>query len=761
MAARPPRRRIRRMWQALPEGRPLPEDIWRRRHRGMVIVLLAHIAAVFSLALVEGLGPLHAAGVVAPLAVAAGLGGATDVPRRLRTSAVALGLLGTSAALVYVSGGATESHLHFFVMLAVIALYQEWLPLLLAVGFVAVHHAAGVASGRAFVEHGSDPLGWATVHGLYVVAAALAGILAWRLNEQERKRAERILHSTAEGIYGVDRDGVVTFANEAMGRIIGRPIAGLVGQPAHDVCGHPEPAGKTCQICEALAAGDSVPCMGTNFRRADGTTFPVEFTSVGIIERGQPAGAVVSFRDLTEHAELTERALRDGLTGLPNRTLFVDHVKKALAHLERSPHLLAVLFIDLDRFKVVNDSLGHAAGDELLVAASERLMTSVRGHDTVARFGGDEFVVLCEYLADERDVVTVAERIVSAFSRPFTIEGVEVSANASVGVTVTRDAGVAPDTLIRDADAAMYRAKEQGRGRYEMFDSAMRDRAMNRLQVESDLWRAIARDELVVHYQPKICLTDGRVVGVEALVRWAHPEHGLVPPGDFIPVAEETGLIVPIGAWVLEEACRKAQEWRAARPQLEDLMLSVNLSAKQLNQSNLVDTVADILERTATPPHLLCLEITEGVLMNDVHSTTVTLEGLKSLGVAIAVDDFGTGYSSLSYLSRFPVDILKVDRAFVSDIGRGAEAWPIVAAVISLSKALGLSTVAEGVEREDQELALRELGCELAQGFRFARPRAPEILDELVASDRPWVTMGDEPEHAAARRGDATRIVLP
>jgi diguanylate cyclase (GGDEF)-like protein/PAS domain S-box-containing protein len=748
---------LRRVLDALPEGRPLPERIWRRRHRGMVLVLLAHVGAIFALALLEGHSLLQATATVTPLVVAAGLGGAADAPRRLRTAAVALGLLGTSAALVYVSGGSTESHLHFFVMLAVITLYQEWLPLLLAIGFVGVHHTVGVLSARAFVAHEADPVVWAGVHGLYAVATALAGIITWRLNEQERNRSERILHSTAEGIYGVDAAGAVTFANEAMARALGKPVEALVGQSAHDACGHPEPAGATCQICEALAVGDSVPCTGASFRRADGTSFPVEFTSVRIVERGRTTGTVVSFRDLTEHEELTERALRDGLTGLPNRALFMDHLGKAVSRLERNPNMAAVMFIDLDRFKVVNDSMGHAAGDALLVAAAERLVASVRTPDTVARFGGDEFVVLCENLEEERDVVTVAQRVVTAFAEPFTIQGVEVSANASVGVTVTRDSHMDPANLVRDADAAMYRAKEQGRGRYEMFDAGMRTRAVLRLQTESDLWRAIARDELVVHYQPKVDLRDGRVTGVEALVRWNHPEHGLISPADFIPVAEETGLIVPIGAWVLEEACRKAQQWRAARPDFSTLTLSVNLSARQLAQSTLVDTVADIIAKTATPAELLCLEITETVLMNDVQSTIATLRGLKALGVTIAVDDFGTGYSSLSYLSRFPVDVLKVDRAFVNEIDATAETWPIVAAVIGLSKALGLATVAEGVEREDQETALRALGCELAQGFRFARPQAPEALDELLAAGRSWISLVP----AQTKTRPLTEVVLP
>jgi diguanylate cyclase (GGDEF)-like protein len=709
----------------------------------MVGVLLVHAVALSGLGLLLGHGAGTSLAVVVPLLLAAAIGGASDAPRPVRTGAVAVGLLGCSAVLVYLTGGVTESYLHFFVMLAVIALYQEWLPLLLAIAFVAVHHTLGIVRPGVFVSHTSEVAAWAAVHGLYVAAASVAGLLGWRLNEQERTRGERILHSTAEGIYGVDLEGRITFANDAMARLVGKPVGSMVGELAHDVCGH-SGGGGGCPVCDALGAADSVPCTGTRFRRSDGTLFPVEFTSVAVFERGLLTGAVVSFRDLTEHEDLLERALRDGLTGLPNRALFMDHLEKGLARLDRNREMVAVLFADLDRFKVVNDSMGHAAGDELLVLAAERLRASVRGHDTVARFGGDEFVILCEHLDSERDVLTVAERIVSAFAEPFAVAGAEVSAHVSLGITVTRDPGVTPDSLVRDADAAMYRAKESGRNRYELFDPDMRVRALRRLQTESALWRAIAHDELRVHYQPKVDLRDSHVTGLEALVRWEHPEHGLLAPAEFIPIAEETGLIVPIGAWVLEEACRRMQGWREQHPQLADVLLSVNLSAVQLAERTFVDTVAAILEHTGTPAHLLCLEVTETVLMNDVHSTIEALHGLKALGVKIAVDDFGTGYSSLSYLSRFPVDILKVDRAFVRDIGPSEQTWPIVAAVIGLSKALGLATVAEGVERGEQATALRALGCELAQGFHFARPQPAEVLEELLARGESWVVADQE-----------------
>jgi diguanylate cyclase (GGDEF)-like protein len=439
-----------------------------------------------------------------------------------------------------------------------------------------------------------------------------------------------------------------------------------------------------------------------------------------------------------KRAQAAERALlhqafHDTLTGLPNRVLFLDRLGQALARRERRPMEVAVLFLDVDRFKWVNDSLGHAAGDQLLVAVAGRLHSVLRPGDTVARFGGDEFVLLCEELGDEREAFAVAQRLNRALADPFHLKGREVGLTASIGIalasTSTHDT---PDALLRDADAAMYRAKERGRDRIELFDEDMRSRALSRLETESALRRAIDQGELRVHYQPVIELATGRVTGLEALVRWQHPERGLMPPSEFIPVAEETGLIVACGAVVLTEACTQVARWNAQQIHRPPLPVSVNLSPHQVLSQGLPELVADALERSGLDPRLLCLEITETVLIEDAASSRAALDALKELGVTLAVDDFGTGYSSLLYLRRFPVDVLKIDRSFVVGLGTNVEDTAIVAGVIRLAHALGLLAVAEGVETPEQAARLKELGCDLAQGYYWSRPLAPEETEQWL-----------------------------
>ena len=448
-------------------------------------------------------------------------------------------------------------------------------------------------------------------------------------------------------------------------------------------------------------------------------------------------------RDISERKAFEERleyqATHDPLTGLPNRTLFLDRLELALARSRRSSRTVAVLFCDLDHFKVVNDSLGHSAGDRLLVALAQRLREALRPGDTVARFGGDEFVILCDELDTQQDAVDIAERIHRAVHEPLTIGSTEVFAAISIGIAfATAETG--PETMIRDADAAMYLAKERGRARYEVYDETMRATLVERLDIESALRRAITRHELRVVYQPTIDLISGSVVGVEALLRWDHPERGLLVPGEFIDVAEETGLIVPIGSWVIEQACRQAQRWQSARPN-EHLLVSVNLSGRQLDNPALIDTVREVIETTGVDANLLGLEITESVVMRDPIASTVALQALKDLGVRLAVDDFGTGYSSLAYLRRFPVDLLKVDRAFVDGLdpeAGDAEDRAIVAAVVSLAHTLGMQAIAEGVETAAQLAELRALGCDMAQGYFIAKPLTAPDLDDLLSRHPQW-----------------------
>jgi diguanylate cyclase (GGDEF)-like protein/PAS domain S-box-containing protein len=437
---------------------------------------------------------------------------------------------------------------------------------------------------------------------------------------------------------------------------------------------------------------------------------------------------------------LAHQATHDPLTGLPNRTLLLDRLGVAVDRAIRLGGRIAVLFLDLDHFKVVNDSLGHALGDHLLVAISERLKVALRPGDTIARFGGDEFVVLCEDLHGRPDAVHIADRVSEAVSGPFMIDDAEVFVGMSIGIAFPDhlDPDLDPATLIRDADAAMYRAKERGRGRWEIFDNAMRASAVDRLDIENALRRALERRELRVFYQPVIDLTDGEITGVEALLRWEHAERGLLLPGDFIAVAEETGLIVPVGTWVLEQACRQLTRWHHAVPDLAPLRLAVNLSGRQLGHPNLVDDLGAVLAETGVDPSRIELEITESVLMDDVEMSSETLVRLKALGVQLAVDDFGTGYSSLSYLRRFPVDLLKVDRSFVGGLGSDPSDSAIAAAVITLAGTLGLQAVAEGVETAEQLAELRRLGCDRAQGFLLARPAPGDAVAELLANRPRW-----------------------
>ncbi|MET0150640.1 MAG: EAL domain-containing protein [Acidimicrobiales bacterium] len=452
-------------------------------------------------------------------------------------------------------------------------------------------------------------------------------------------------------------------------------------------------------------------------------------------------------RDISERkdfeSQLREQATHDELTGLPNRTLLMDRLRMALSRGRRTGTGVAVLFCDLDHFKVVNDSLGHGAGDRLLVETAARLVEALRPGDTVARFSGDEFVVLCEDLTDKADAELVAERVRSLVGRHFEIEDSEIFMSVSTGIAYTDDPGVAPADLIRDADAAMYQAKGGGRGRSVMFDQRMREASVHRMATENALHRALDRHELRVHYQPEIDLRTGSIVGVEALLRWEHPQRGLLGPDEFIRVAEETGLIVPIGKWVLEQACRQFQRWQIEYPVAsDDLFVSVNLSARQLGRRALVAEVAKVLDDTGLDPARVHFEITESVLMDDVERSSEQLHQLHELGVCLIVDDFGTGYSSLSYLSRFPVDLLKVDRSFVRGLGLDPADTAIVRAVVTLAHNLGLRAVGEGVERTEHLDALRALGCDLAQGFLLGRPQPGPAIGELLDKGRTFPPPG-------------------
>ncbi|MFL6284355.1 MAG: putative bifunctional diguanylate cyclase/phosphodiesterase [Pyrinomonadaceae bacterium] len=462
--------------------------------------------------------------------------------------------------------------------------------------------------------------------------------------------------------------------------------------------------------------------------------------SVSVVTAAADKSAHLIFQsqDITDRKRAEERlvhdALHDSLTGLPNRVLFMDHLKHAVERARRNKGFhFTVLFLDLDRFKIINDSLGHMVGDQLLVGIARRLETCVRSIDTVARLGGDEFTILLEDLKDPAETVEIVNRIQSELSVPFKLGGHEVFTSVSIGVAPSTTGYERAEDILRDADTAMYRAKSSGKARHEVFDREMHAHAMNLLHIETDLRRAVERGEMRLHYQPIVSLADESIIGFEALVRWQHSERGLVSPMDFIPVAEETGLIVPIGRWVLREACRQMSEWKRRDASAAQMFMSVNLSGKQFTQPDLLGQVTRILEETGLDPHSLKLEITESVVMENIDAAIETLESLRSLGVEVSIDDFGTGYSSLSYLHRLPIDTLKVDRSFVSRMASNNENTEIVRTIVTLAQSLDMKVVAEGVETSEQLSQLQILRCEGAQGYLFSRPLDAEAASALLA----------------------------
>jgi len=467
-------------------------------------------------------------------------------------------------------------------------------------------------------------------------------------------------------------------------------------------------------------------------RHCDGSERVFEAVLNNLLDDPSTRGIVLTAHDVTERnaleRQLTHQAFHDSLTGLPNRALFVDRVQHSLDRSRRDGSTAAVLFIDLDDFKTVNDSLGHAAGDELLLAVGERLRGAIRAFDTTARLGGDEFAILLEDVRDTHEAVETAQRVLDAIGCPLLLQGQAVTVGASIGVAVADD-GVKVGELVRNADAAMYTAKASGKGCHTVFEQRMHTAALERLELEAQLRHAVTEESFVLHYQPLIELGTGAVVGFETLLRWMHSERGLVEPGEFVPVLEATGLIVPVGAFVLERACAATVRWRRLQPELR---IGVNLSGRQLLDRGLVAQVSRTLDRTGLAPDALVLEITESVLMTDAEAAIRQLTALKEVGVRLAIDDFGTGYSSLDYLRRFPVDILKIAKPFVDEIGVDAEATRLAEAIIHLGKTLSLTIVAEGIERPEQRDRLRELSCDLGQGFLFSRPVSESAAEDLL-----------------------------
>jgi diguanylate cyclase (GGDEF)-like protein/PAS domain S-box-containing protein len=493
--------------------------------------------------------------------------------------------------------------------------------------------------------------------------------------------------------------------------------------------------------------------LEVNAMRRDGVEFPVELSVWMTLSQGtQRVNAFV--RDTSDRKALeqvTHQAFHDPLTDLANRALFTERVAAALVRRgDSSTETVAVLLLDLDDFKTVNDSLGHAAGDELLIAVAARLRSCVRPGDTLARLAGDEFAILLDDLDDERAAVAVAKRVGARLEAPFEIEEMEIAVRASIGISLGQTPDARPDDLMRDADVAMYEAKARGKGGFQVFEPHMRHAVVKRMELKADLRHALERGELHVHYQPYVKLADESIAGAEALLRWEHAERGLIPPLDFIPLAEEMGLIVPIGRWVLRTACAQAVDWGRRFPELGPLTLSVNVSARQLQDRTFVGEVAEILTEHGLSPERVVLELTESSLVEDPDQAVRRLEELRELGIRLAIDDFGTGYSSLGYLQRYPIEILKVHRAFVSELGRHPEEPALAKAIVQLAQHLGMQTIAEGVEDGAQVDALRALGCGYAQGFHFSQPLPGDEFATLLGA-RAAGRIGPEPEDVALR----------
>jgi diguanylate cyclase (GGDEF)-like protein/PAS domain S-box-containing protein len=572
-------------------------------------------------------------------------------------------------------------------------------------------------------------------------AAQLERLLAEVRDNEERFRA--LVQNASDVIIVMLPDSTVTYQTPSAERVFGYGPRELVGTRLIDVL-HPDDRRRALAWLAETARTEGVMApVEWRMRHPRGLWQHVEVIGSNLVDDRRVGGIVLTIRSIEERRALTEQlrhqAFHDALTGLANRSLFRDRVGHALSRRRSAESAsVAVMLLDLDDFKLVNDSMGHQAGDRLLVTVAERLRACLRPMDTAARLGGDEFAVLLEDVRGVEGAIEVAERIIDLLRLPVLLGGNEVFVHASVGIA-TNGEGTGTEDLLRDADLAMYAAKAKGKGSYEVFRPSLHAATMERMQLTADLQQAIDRGQLVVHFQPIVDLVDGGVAGLEALLRWRHPERGLLPPDAFVPLAEDSGLIVPIGQWVLAEACKHANHWAAANADAPT-WVSVNLSARQLAQPDLVDQVRRMLADQGLPPQLLVLELTESLLMQDTEATIAKLHDLKAVGVRLAIDDFGTGYSSLSYLRRFPVDILKVGKSFIDGLvgkpGEGA----LAEAIINLGHTLQLATVAEGVASAEQASKLRALACRYAQGFYFFEPLPPEEVERTLAEapSAPW-----------------------
>ena len=763
---------VQRARALLPRGAVLTDDEWWVRHRAILAVLWLHGPAVAMFATFRGKSAGHSAfegGVVLAFAAIATPDWGS---RRFRAVTASLGLLLSSAVLVHLSGGMTEMHFHFFVMISVITLYQDWPPYLIGIALVAFHHGVvGLIEPHNVFDHADawrSPWKWAGIHASFVLAASAASIAGWRIMESQHERSEAailererwfraLIENSHDVVIVVDLEGRIKYETPSSEAVLGYSADERTGSNGFDFI-HPDdmPLAMTVFADILQRPGACVPLV-LRGRHRDGTWRWLELQVTNMLDDPGVGGIVANFRDVSERKaledQLAHQAFHDPLTGLPNRTLFLDRVDRAVMLTRSQGNPVGVLYVDLDDFKTVNDGLGHAAGDELLITAAGRLAASIGVGDTAARLGGDEFAVLLEGRSDASEVYAAAARILETMSQEYTVDGHPMTVTASIGITIGGSGDDAAG-LLRKSDVAMYTAKSEGKARYEVFDADMHAAVMERLALKGELSAALDRGEFVAHYQPIVELATGRVVSVEALARWNHPERGVLAPAAFIDIAEETGLIVRLGRQLLQQACADVQSWSRWLAPDDRPSVSVNLSARQLQHPGLADDIAEALAASGLPGRRLVLELTESMLIADPDSAAATLARLKELGVRLAIDDFGTGYSSLSYLERFPVDILKIDKSFTNGLtttgGPGGPGGadeiesPMLGAIVGLGHTLGLEIVAEGIESAEQAARLAELDCRLGQGYHFARP-APSIEIAATIGRR-----GPEPANAEA-----------
>lgn len=853
--------------KTIPEGRMLSEGEWGIRHQVIVILLWFHVLVIAAAGIYKGFGFVQSLAEGAVVAMFAILAKRQRISRSYRSAVASLGLVTSSAILVHFSGGYIEAHFHYFVMLAVIAIYQDWIPFLLAILFVAVNHGVtGQFFPHAVYNHPDaflHPWKWALIHAAYVMAESVTLLVGWRISERAREQVDLVLNSTGEGIIGLDLNRRITFANKSAANMMGCPsIDVIVGKPISNILQDSNRAFHKDDTLYSYLDGRIHYGLKKMVLREDGTRLPVELASNPIRERNIAVGTVLtlkdethvkraeeeqrktlsllsatlesttdgifvvdkegkkitsfnqkfiemwkipsdiilakvderlrahaidqlidsegflakvnelysqpdresfdilkfkdgrvferyskpqrvgaeivgrvwSFRDVTERINSEEQlnflATHDALTRLPNRTLLIDRLGQSTARLNWQKRKVAVMFLDLDRFKIINDTLGHTLGDLLLKAVAKRLTASVRSGDTVARLGGDEFIIALADIGHEEDVTGVAEKILNSLSKPFNLEGRELFITASIGISLCPEDGEQPEVLLKNADTAMYRAKEQGRNNYQYYSAAMNASSLERLMIETSLRQALDRREFLLYYQPQVDVVSQQIVGIEALIRWKHPAMGLVSPAKFIPLVEETGLIVPIGEWVLQTACLQNKAWQTAG--FPPIRVSVNVSGVQFRQPGLIDTIRRVLDETGLAPQYLEIELTESILMKNEEKMIAAIDELHEMGVKISIDDFGTGYSSLSYLKRFAIHNLKIDQSFIRDITTNPDDAAIVTAVITLAHSLKLKVIAEAVETDDQLQSLRTLQCDEMQGYLFCRPIPAEEMTRLL-----------------------------